>query len=624
MFIETLRAQNIILPGGEINADGQNVVIEPSGDFNAVEEIESVIVPIPGTQEVTPLRDLVTITRGYVDPPEAPVYFNGHPAIILSVSILDGVNSVAFGESLTRRMKEIEQTLPIGYVLEYATYQPDLVETAVNGAVNNVYQSLVIVLAVVMIFLGFRTGLIVGSFVPMAMLLGLVGMSIFDVEMQRMSIASMIIALGMLVDNGIVVAEDIRTRMEGGQDRRTAALESGNSLSIPLLTSTLTTILAFMPIALAEGGTGEYTLSLGQVLMIVLLASWFLAMYMTPLMCFWFMKVKPREESRANPYDGRFYRLYRGFLEGALRLRIVVLGLIAGFMALAGFAFQIVIQEFFPASDRNQFLVYLDMPAGTHVTETARVVEKLGDWLGDEAVNPEVSGTIAYVGSGGPRFFLSLAPIDPDPHLRFMIVNTHSSESVPEMVGRVRQRLLDQFPSVRGRVMAMWLGASETGLVEVRISRPDTDILVEKAEHLLAGLRSIPGTVDVRHDWENPVVKIRVDVDQARARRAGITSEEVADSLNAFIDGAEVTDYREGDRVIPTVVRAIESERGNLSHLPFINIYSALNQTNVPLSQIADFTPIWEFSRIKRRDQERTITVSAKHQFLKASVVDCN
>ncbi len=286
VFIETLRAQNIILPGGEINADGQNVVIEPSGDFNAVEEIESVIVLIPGTQEVTPLRDLVTITRGYVDPPESPVYFNGHPAIILSVSILDGVNSVAFGESLTRRMKEIEQSLPIGYVLEYATYQPDLVETAVNGAVNNVYQSLVIVLAVVMIFLGFRTGLIVGSFVPMAMLLGLVGMSIFDVEMQRMSIASMIIALGMLIDNGIVVAEDIRTRMEGGQDRRTAALESGNSLSIPLLTSTLTTILAFMPIALAEGGTGEYTLSLGQVLMIVLLASWFLAMYMTPLMCF--------------------------------------------------------------------------------------------------------------------------------------------------------------------------------------------------------------------------------------------------------------------------------------------------------------------------------------------------
>ena len=237
-------------------------------------------------------------------------------------------------------------------------------------------------------------------------------------------------------------------------------------------------------------------------------------------MCFWFMKVKPRGESQVDPYDGRFYRLYRGFLEGALRLRIVVLGVVAGFMALAGFAFQFVVQEFFPASDRIQFLVYLDMPAGTHVTETARVVEELGDWLGDEAIN-QSRGQRHDCLRGRRRTALLLVPIAhrPRPHLGFMIVNTHSSESIPEMVGRVRQRLLDQVPDVRGRVMAMWLGASETGLVEVRISGPDADILVEKAEHLLAGLRSIPGTVDVRHDWENRGVKIRVDVDQARAPR---------------------------------------------------------------------------------------------------------
>ena len=166
--------------------------------------------------------------------------------------------------------------------------------------------------------------------------------------------------------------------------------------------------------------------------------------------------------------------------------------------------------------------------------------------------------------------------------------------------------------------MAMWLGPSETGLVEVRVVGPNADILADKAEHLLAGLRSIPGTVDVRHDWENRVVKIRVDVDQARARRAGLTSQEVASSLNTYIDGTEVTDYREGDRVIPIIIRGLESERGNLSNLSSINVYSFLNRTNVPLSQIADFTPIWEFSRIKRVDQARTITVSAKHQLFKA------
>ncbi len=622
VVVATLQKQNIILPGGKIDADGQDIIIEPSGNFNDVAEIESVVIPVPGTDKVTPLRDLVNIVRGYVDPAEAPAYFNGRPAIVLSVSIIEGTNSVEFGARLTHKIKEIEQSLPIGYVLEYATYQPDLVEKAVDGAVTNVYQSLVIVLVVVVIFLGLRTGLIVGSFVPMAMLLGLVVMSVFEVEMQRMSIAAMIIALGMLVDNGIVVAEEIRSRLEAGQDRREAVVQTGRALSIPLLTSTLTTILAFAPIMLAEGGTGEYTLSLGQVVTIVLIGSWVLAMYMTPAMCFWFMKVTPRAKSAeagpADPYGGPIYRYYKAFLENTLRLRFPALGLLVAAMVGAGFGFRFVVQEFFPASDRNQYLVYLDLPAGSHIEKTKAAVQKLGDWLGDRAVNPEVTGTIAYVGSGGPRFFLSLAPLDPDPHIAFMVVNTESGDQVPEMVRRTREFILDEIPEARGRVMAMWLGASETGLVEIRVSGPDAEVLTRKAAHLLAGLRAIPGNIIIKQDWENRVLKIEVLVDQARARRAGVTSEQVANSLNAFIDGVTATDYREGDTTIPVVIRGLEAERGNIANLRAINVYSGLRRTNVPLSQIADFRPVWDFSRIKRRNQERTITVSAKHSFLKA------
>ncbi len=625
VVVATLQKQNIILPGGKIDADGQDIVIEPSGNFNDVSEIESVMIPVPGTDKVTPLRDLVEIIRGYVDPARAPVYFNGRPAIVLSVSIVEGTNSVEFGERLTRKIQAIEQSLPIGYVLEYATYQPDLVEKAVSGAITNVYQSLVIVLVVVIVFLGLRTGLIVGSFVPMAMLLGLVVMSLFDVEMQRMSIAAMIIALGMLVDNGIVVAEEIRSRLEAGEERREAVIRTGRALSIPLLTSTLTTILAFAPIMLAEGGTGEYTLSLGQVVTIVLLGSWFLAMYMTPTMCAWFMKVTPRAASAqgaaVDPYGGAFYRTYRTLLETALRMRMLALGLLVVAIIGAGLGFRFVVQEFFPASDRNQYLVYLDLPAGSHVEKTKAAVQRLSDWLGDEAMNPEVTGTIAYVGSGGPRFFLSLAPIDPDPHLAFVIVNSETGGQVPEMVQRTRNFILDEIPEARGRVMAMWLGASEPGLAEIRISGPDADLLAQKAEHLLAGLRAMPGAVDVKQDWENKVLKVEVLVDQARARRAGVTSEEVANSLNAYIDGVTATDYREGDTTIPVVIRGLETERGNIASLQDINVYSRLRGTNVPLSQIADFKPVWEYSRIKRRNQERTITVSGKHQFLKADEI---
>ncbi|MCH8112964.1 MAG: efflux RND transporter permease subunit [Proteobacteria bacterium] len=619
VVVQTLKAQNIILPGGAINVDGTNVIVEPSGNFNQITEIESVLIPIPGTEKVAPLRDLVIVVRDYVDPPEKPVFFNGRPAIVLSVSTLKGVNSVEFGERLTWRIKELEQTLPIGYVLDYATYQPALVEKAVSGAVNNLYQTLAIVLAVVMVFLGIRTGLIVGSFVPLAMLLGIVVMSLFDIEFQRMSVAAMIISLGMLVDNGIVVAEDIRVRLERGEERRQAAIESGKVLAIPLLTSSLTTILAFMPLMLAVGGTGEYTLSLGQVVIILLLGSWFLAMYVTPVMCVRFMKVKTATGTGAtDPYDTAVYRTYRRFLGIVLHNRLVVLGSLVAFLIGAGYAFNFVVKSFFPPGDRNQFLVYIDLPAGSHIDKTASAVGQLTDWLQDKKANPEVTGTIAYVGSGGPRFFLSLAPIDPDPHVAFMVVNTETEDQVPEMVERVDAYALDNLPDVDARPKAMWLGATETGLIEIRVSGSDADVLVEKAEKLKAALRAVPGTIDIRHDWENRVVTVEVLVDQVRARRAKVTSQEVANSLNAYIDGARVTEYREGDKIIPIVIRGLEEERDSLANLRAISVYSSQTKKNVPLVQIADLRPRWDYSRIKRRNQERTITVSAKHRYLKA------
>jgi len=627
VVVRTLQEQNIILPGGLIDARGQNIVIEPSGDFNSVSEIEDVIITIPGTQRVTPLRDLAKVTRGYVDPPNQPVYYNGRPAIVLSVSILEGegVNAVEFGTQLTQKIKEFEKTLPIGYVLDYATYQPPLIKSAVNGAVTNLMQTLVIVLVVVMVFLGVSNGLIVGAFVPVTMLMSLTIMRSMDIELQRMSIASLIIALGMLVDNGIVIAEDIRSRMQTGEDRREAALASGRTLAIPLLISTLTTILAFAPIPLAIGGTGEYTKSLGLVLIITLLSSWFLSMLMTPLMCVWFMKVKPREPEAegqtTDPYSGKFYRSYRFLLQAMLRARFLVLACAVAAFVAALFASTTIVKEFFPPGDRNQYLVYLDLPAGSRSDNTAEIALRLSNWLQDKSVNPEITGTITYVGGGGPRFFLSLAPIDADPHLAFLVVNTQNSEQVPALVKRTRNFARNNLPEARTRAKAMWLGSTENGLFEVRLSGPEFTVLRQKAEHLLDGLNGIPGIVDVMQDWENRILKINVRVDQARARRAGVTSRDVANSLNALVTGADITDYREGDEVIPIVLRGTAAERTNASNIKSMNIYSSARGTNVPLTQIADIEGLWDFYRIKRRGQVRTVTISAKHQLLKAGQI---
>ena len=245
---------------------------------------------------------MVDIRRDYVDPPKFPAFFNDQPAIVLSVSTSEGVNNIEFGQRLQALTDEIQQELPIGYVLDYATFQPNLIEVAVGDAVNNVYQTLAIVLIVVMVFLGLRTGLIVGSFVPLTMLLGIIVMSLFGVEFQRMSIAAMIIALGLLVDNGIVVAEDIRVRLQNGVDRFEAAVQAGQTLAIPLLTSSLTTIFAFSPmLSWSKVRAGDYIRSLGQVVSILLLASWLLSMTVTPAMCAWFMKVPTgrRDERRS-------------------------------------------------------------------------------------------------------------------------------------------------------------------------------------------------------------------------------------------------------------------------------------------------------------------------------------
>jgi multidrug efflux pump subunit AcrB len=631
--IGTLVEQNVVLPGGKFDAANQDIIVEPTGNFQSIEDIENVEITIPDTQQTIRLKHIVSVERGYEDPPKDMVYFNGKRSIVISVSITPGVNSVGFGQRLTRKLEDLESHLPIGYVLDYATFQPDLVEVAVDGGLSNVYQTLVIVLIVVMLFLGVRTGLIVGSFVPMTMLLGLITMRFFDIELERVSIASSIIALGMLVDNGIVIAEDIRSRLERGEERNAACLATGQTLSIPLLTSSLTTILAFVPMLMIDGQTGEYAFSLPMVVILLLLSSWFLSMYMTPAMCFWFMKVKPKDkdapqasesaenssaETEMDAYSGRFYQIYLKILEKMLHLRFIVLAAAIGLIIFGGFIASLLVREFFGPSERNQFLVYVDLPAGYKIEANDAVVRRLTTWLSDKEKNPEITSTIAYVGSGGPRFFLVLSPLDPDPHVAFVVVNTATSDTVPELVQRVRQYFADHVPEATGRVKQMWMGSEEPGFVEIRFYGLDPAYIFEKGNQLVSELKAMPGTLDVRNDWENKVLIAKIVVDQARARRAGVTSKETALSLKSHMDGVKVTEYRELDVAIPVVSRSVEEERKALSDLWNVMIRSPATGTNVPITQIADIRGIWDFSRIARRNQERCVTVEVKHEYLKA------
>jgi len=612
-----LEQQNIVEPGGTIKVGDRAVTIEPSGNFESIDEIKDVVFTIPGSTQVARLEEVVSVVRKFSDPPSKPVFFNGHPAIILSVSTLEGTNNVDFGNQLSALLDSIQQDLMIGFVLDYATYQPELIETSVSSAVNNVYQTLAIVLTVVMIFLGVRTGLIVGSFVPLTMLGGIIIMRALDIEFQRMSIAAMIIALGLLVDNGIVMAEDIRVRMERGIDRIKAAIEAGKTLAIPLLTSSLTTIFAFMPMLLVEGAAGEYVKSLSQVVSILLLASWVLSMTVTPVMCAWFMKVDIKGGVKKKPakevHQGKMYDLYRVALDWVLCFRLPFMASLVFLFLLSVFILGQVRTEFFPLGDRNQFLIYLDFEAGTDIRATVDQIKPLMQWLADEDENPEVASNIAYVGDGGPRFFLSLSPTDPDPHRAFILVNTVEADDVQPLIERVNAFLDSNLPGARGDAKKMWFGGSEPALLKVRLIGPDGNALVGSANQLVDALNAIPGTQGVKHDWENKVLKLVVIVDQVRARRANVTSLEVANALETTFGGLTVSEYREGDRTIPITMRGEEDLRLSLDGLQRVQVYVSGTGEFISLGQVADIKPEWQFNRIMHLDQERTLTVEARN-----------
>ncbi|MBX9805126.1 MAG: efflux RND transporter permease subunit [Alphaproteobacteria bacterium] len=617
-IMNTIRSQNVVLPSGTVVADGQRITIQPSGDFQSLEEIRNVQIHVPGTSQSLFLRDIVEVSRAYIDPPRNPVYFNNKPAVILALSMMDGMNIDTFEQDVTRFVKGMKPTLPLGMNVDYATYQPTLVKAAVAGAVSNLKQAIAIVLCVVILFLGLRTGLIVGTLVPLTILMSIVVMSFIHVDLQRMSIAAIIISLGLLIDNAIVIAEDMRRRMDQGTPKREAALAAASSLGIPLLSSTLTTIFAFMPLMWADNVTGEFVRSLGTVIIVSLLSSWFLAIYVTPTLCYWFLSERDApKQSHEDIYNKGWYLSYTNILKIIMNQKIIFLGIMVTLLGFAISGFGSLVTQIMPPSDRNQFLVYLDLAAGSDITETVKATRILTEWLEDKKLNPEVTSTVAYVGSGGPRFFLSLSPVNPDTNTAFVVVNTRSEKDTKPLVDRTNRKIAEAIPEVTGRAKQMWLGPTEIGMMEYRISGPDAGTLFKLADDFERELRNIPGMLTVTDDWQNPVIRILMKVDQAGARRVGVTTEMLSNALRAYFDGTQITDYREGDKIIPVIVRG-EEDVNTLDRLMTLPVLSQ-NKQVVPLIQFSNTVGTIVPEKIMRFNQERTITVSAKHQRLQAS-----
>ncbi|QFU03043.1 Multidrug resistance protein MdtB [Halomonas sp. THAF5a] len=622
---EQIQRRNIFPPGGILETGEQRLALEVSGEFTSLEALGDTELALPDGGTLR-LRDLGEIRRGVEDPPDRPAYFNGRPAIVFAVSMLEGESVLDVGRAVRARLDEIRPTLPAGYRLDIMTFQPEQVANAVYGVTASVMQTLAIVLGVVILFLGLRTGLIVGSIIPAVMLVTLAIMGLAELTLQRASLATLVIALGLLVDNAIVVAEDFKTRLEAGSDRDAALRETGAELALPLLSSSLTTILVFLPLMLAEHASGEYTRSISIVIAITLLASWFLSMTITPVLCHRFLKAPSGERSAAAGPEGAARLSDRAFgwvarrygrgLAGILHhrgwfLAAMALLLVAGVAMMQG-----VPKKFFPDSDRNQVLVTIDFPSDIAETLTGRRVQALSDeLLAAPALADDVTGVAAYAGFGGPRFVLSLTPLDPAPNKGFMVLNVAERERVEAVIRATRTFLATRHPDLSPQVTRMFLGPSDSTLLKVQVKGPDREVLFAAAEGAEAILRDLDGARDVRQSWEARIPSLTIAVDQARARSAGITSEDIARSLTGAIDGYRLSHYREGDDIIPVVMRYADAQRESVERLKSLTVYPlGTPGAGVPLNQVAEVRLDSGYYRIDRENLVRTITVEGRNR----------
>ena len=647
----TLALQNMVVSSGSLEVPGQRFRIETSGELLTPEDIGDLVIrrnladtAAAGLVELAPysraiisttplgtagsgsrsgmvagelirIKDVATVRRGYLEPSLTQMRYQGKPALAIQLANVSGGNIVDTGAALDKRLAEVEAELPAGINVSKFTWQSDLVNESIGGFVINLAEAVLIVLVVLALAMGWRMGLVIGWALILTILGTFIVMKVMGIDLQRVSLGALVVALGMMVDNAIVVADNYSVRLGKGMKKLDAAIESAAKPAIALLGATIVAAMAFYPVYSAKADAGEYGRSLFVVVGVSLILSWLISMTVTPLNCMAMLR-PPKDGGKegADPYGGGFFRMYRKLLEGAIRKRALTIGSMVVLLILAALGFaKWVPQQFFPDSTRTQFMVDYWAPMGTPIDTVSEDLKKIeAELIGD----PRVKDVGTFVGAGGPRFYLPVNPEFPWAEFGQLIVNTRTFADVQSLTKELEPKLAAEFPQAMTRVRKYTVGPGETWPFELRISGPaeaDLETLRRLGEEGMDILKASPLAKQVRTDMRERVQKVVADYDPERARWSAVSRANIAEATRRAFDGTPVGRLREGDTMVPIIVRDAEDDRRRTpGNLDLVQVSPSLTYKTVPLGQVTeDIRLEWENPIITRFNRRRQVAIQA-------------
>ncbi|NRF60803.1 efflux RND transporter permease subunit [Vibrio coralliilyticus] len=611
-----LSQQNSVQSAGDVMVNGQSLTIRPNGAMSSEQELEDLIIHGRDTGNLIRLKDVATVSRGIQDKPSNVLTYNGKPAINLAISFGSGVNVVEVGNAIQAELAELENIKPAGVEINYFYNQSAEVDNSVNDFIISLGQAVAIVIIVLLFAMGLRSGLIIGAVLLLTVFGTFILMKQYDVELHRISLGALIIALGMLVDNAIVVVEGILVGLKKGKTKLQAAVDIVKQTQWPLLGATVIAITAFAPIGLSQDATGEFMGSLFWVLCFSLFLSWITALTLTPFLADLMLKENETnaDAEDVDPYKGILFTVFGACLKFALRFRWLTVASMVGLLVVAVIGFGMVKQSFFPPSNTPMFYVDMWMPEGTDIRKTVEETKKVEQYI---RAKDNVEFVTTTTGQGLQRFALTYQPEKSYEAYTQLQVRTTDREVMFSLLEELDRELSVQFNQPTFQFKLMEFGPSPASKIEARITGPDPQTLRSIAAKVEDILLADPGARNVRHDWRERTKELVPQFNESKARRLGISKEDVSNTLQMAFGGTPIGLLRDGTHMLPIIARLPEEERVDFESLANVKIWSPSLQTYIPVDQVIDGVSLqWQEPLIQRRDRKRTLTVLADHDVL--------